>query len=266
MNKNILLLERRIRRLEKLVSEKSVNRGEPSNAYLVWQFLMDNGPSPSAAIKDSFPPSKRATIASVLTNALKDDCIRKQGFNLVANPDYEWDDIGISDYKQAVRNFAKVRRNNKIVDPVVEEPIVEEPMVEEPVEEIPKAPSVTKISGTNLVKGIIDTLKTMKAKSEFLGQINLGLNALDALDELPRKKQDMLASLFNMSFEKLRQAIIRFGVEKFTKGLLAEFKRQGIRATSYSDPDEREDWSTYSGGDGYNNKSFDYYNNDYGMW
>lgn len=251
MNKNILLLERRIRRLEKLVSEKSVNRGEPSNAYLVWQFLMDNGPSPSAAIKDSFPPSKRATIASVLTNALKDDCIRKQGFNLVANPDYEWDDIGISDYKQAVRNFAKAKRDN---------------MVEEPVEEIPKAPSVTKISGTNLVKGIIDTLKTMKAKSEFLGQINLGLNALDALDELPRKKQEMLASLFNMSFEKLRQAIIRFGVEKFTKGLLAEFKRQGIRATSYSDPDEREDWSTYSGGDGYNNKSFDYYNNDYGMW
>jgi hypothetical protein len=256
MNKNILLLERRIRRLEKLVSEKSVNRGEPSNAYLVWQFLMDNGPSTSAAIKDSFPPSKRATIASVLTNALKDDCIRKQGFNLVANPDYEWDDIGISDYKQAVRSFTKAKRDN----------MVEVPVVEEPVEEIPKAPSVTKISGTNLVKGIIDTLKTMKAKSEFLGQINLGLNALDALDELPKKKQDMLASLFNMSFEKLRQAIIRFGVEKFTKGLLAEFKRQGIRTTSYSDPDEREDWSTYSGGDGYNNKSFDYYNNDYGMW
>lgn len=252
MNKNILLLEARIRRLEKLVSEKSVNRGEPSNAFLVWQFLMDNGPSTSAQIKDSFPPEKRATIASVLTNALKDDCIWKQGLFLVANPDYEWDDIGISDYKQAVRNFAKVRRNNKIV--------------EEPIEEIPKAPSVTKISGTNLVKGIIDTLKTMKAKSEFLGQINLGLNALDALDELPKKKQDMLASLFNMPFEKLRQAIIRFGVEKFTKGLLAEFKRQGISTTSYSDPDEREDWSTYSGGDGYNNKDFDYYNNDTGMW
>jgi len=260
MNKNILLLEKRVRRLERLINEKSISRGEPSNAFLVWQFLMDNGPSNSAAIKDSFPPSKRATIASVLTNALKDDCIRKQGALLVANPNYSWDDVGIIN-KQPTRNTAMVRRNNKIVDTVVEEPIVEEP-----VEEIPKVSSVTKISGTNLVKGIIDTLKTMKAKSEFLGQINLGLNALDVLDELPKKKQDMLASLFNMSFEKLRQAIIRFGVEKFTKGLLAEFKRQGIRATSYSDPDEREDWSTYSGGDGYNNKSFDYYNNDTGMW
>lgn len=265
MNKNILLLEKRIRRLEKLMNERSTNRGEPSNVFAVWKYLMDNGPSTSADIKNQFPPSKRATISSVLTNAIKDDCIRKQGFNLVANPDYEWDDIGVV-------NFNKSTQSNTFVEPIDEVDDINEVDDIDEIDEInevpepPRVQTINKISGTNLAKGIISTLKTMKAKSEFLGQINLGLNALDALDELPKKKQDMLASLFNMSFEKLRQAIIRFGVEKFTKGLLAEFKRQGIRTTSYSDPDEREDWSTYSGGDGYNNKSFDYYNNDYGMW
>lgn len=89
-------LEARITRLEKMFVEKSMGRGnESSNAMKVWTFLRDNGPSTPADVKNIFPPSQRASIASILTNALKADCIRRQGNNLVANLDYKWDDVGV---------------------------------------------------------------------------------------------------------------------------------------------------------------------------
>lgn len=265
MNKNILLLEARIRRLEKLVSEKSVNRGEPSNAFLVWQFLMDNGPSSSAAIKDSFPPSKRATIASVLTNALKDDCIRKQGALLVANPDYNWDDVGIIN-KQPTRNTAMVRRNNKIVEPI--ETLDEEPA---DIKDVPETPVVQKqninrIGSTAIVNAIFEVLDNMKARVKFLDQLESGFTVVEALKTLSKRKQAALSELLGLSFDKLIQSIIRFGTDKFTSGLATSFKRKGIHATPIEEPDEFDDWDDYSGGDGYNNKSFDYYNNDTGMW
>lgn len=89
-------LEARVARLERLLIERSMGYGnEPSNAMKIWSFLRDNGPSTSADVKNIFPSSQRASIASMLTNMLKADCIRRQGNNLVANLDYKWDDVGV---------------------------------------------------------------------------------------------------------------------------------------------------------------------------
>ena len=89
-------LEARVARLERLLIERSIGYGnEPSNAMKIWSFLRDNGTSTSADVKNIFPSSQRASIASMLTNMLKADCIRRQGNNLVANLDYKWDDVGV---------------------------------------------------------------------------------------------------------------------------------------------------------------------------
>ena len=106
-------LNNRLKRLEHKVYERAYNKNNTeSNAYLVWKFLMDNGPSKSADIKNIFAPEQRASIASVLTNALKDDCIRRQGINLVANPDYNWDDVGV------ISRSAAQSLNNQLRDAV----------------------------------------------------------------------------------------------------------------------------------------------------
>lgn len=91
-----LMLKRRLAKLEKYFYEKTVGRGgEQSNVFVIWKYLMDNGPTTSHDIKWMFPADKRPSISSVLSNAIKDDCIRKQGLVLTANPDYEWDDVGV---------------------------------------------------------------------------------------------------------------------------------------------------------------------------
>lgn len=99
MTKRHPTLEERISKLEKLIVEKTMGRnGEQSNAYKIWNFLMDNGPKTAEEIKAIFPPEKRATIAANLAGFPKKGVIIKQGGVYAANPDYEWDDIGkISD-------------------------------------------------------------------------------------------------------------------------------------------------------------------------
>lgn len=89
-------LLRRVAKLECLIYERTVGRGGgDSNAYAIWKLLRDEGPSTSADVKNAFPSSQRASIASMLTDMLKADCIRRQGNNLVANLDYSWDDVGV---------------------------------------------------------------------------------------------------------------------------------------------------------------------------
>jgi ankyrin repeat protein len=92
-NKSLL---RRVAKLERLMYERTVGRGGgDSNAYIIWKLLRDEGPSTSADIKNTFPSSQRDSIASMITNMIKADCIRRQGNNLVANLDYNWDDVGV---------------------------------------------------------------------------------------------------------------------------------------------------------------------------
>ena len=87
-------LERRLIKLEHLVFEKSINRGEETNAYRIWKFLMDNGPSTAEQIKSIFPADKHSTINSNLRGFPNKGVITKNGDLYDANPDYEWDDVG----------------------------------------------------------------------------------------------------------------------------------------------------------------------------
>lgn len=90
------MLERRIERLERKLFERKIGRGGvESNAYKIWQFLVDNGPSTSKQIKDFFPANKRDSIASMIVDCERMDCIFKRDGKFVANPDYEWDDVGV---------------------------------------------------------------------------------------------------------------------------------------------------------------------------
>lgn len=277
-----LLLEKRLSRIEKLIkNERSVNRlGEQSVAFQIWKFLMDNGPKSSSEIKDIFPSDKRRMIATVQHDMVEKDCIRRNGQMYTANPDYEWDDIGILSAAAKAASLSqkpsapsrssgvRVRSNGRIKDVApVEAPVVEEPVIEEPK---PKKMVDTQASGnrftaTNAIKAIIKNIGNKNDKSDLLESLTIGVTAIDALDELPKKKRESLCAEFNLTYADLKNAIRVYGVAKFTKKLIAELKRQGVKVVDHDIPGERDDWDNVDdliSGDGFNNKSFDYYNDD----
>ena len=277
-----LLLEKRLSRIEKLIkNERSVNRlGEQSVAFQIWKFLMDNGPKSSSEIKDIFPSDKRRMIATVQHDMVEKDCIRRNGQMYTANPDYEWDDIGIlSAAAKAARlpqkpsapsrsSGVRVRSNGRIKDVApVEEPIVEEPVIEEPKPKkmVDTPASGNRFTATNAIKAIIKNIGNKNDKSDLLESLTIGVTAIDALDELPKKKRESLCAEFNLTYADLKNAISVYGVAKFTKKLIAELKRQGVKVVDHDIPGERDDWDNVDdliSGDGFNNKSFDYYNDD----
>lgn len=277
-----LLLEKRLSRIEKLIkNERSVNRlGEQSVAFQIWKFLMDNGPKSSSEIKDIFPSDKRRMIATVQHDMVEKDCIRRNGQMYTANPDYEWDDIGILSAAAKAASLpqkpsapsrssgVRVRSNGRIKDVApVEEPVVEEPVIEEPKpKKMVDAPaSGNRFTATNAIKAIIKNIGNKNDKSDLLESLTIGVTAIDALDELPKKKRESLCAEFNLTYADLKNAIRVYGVAKFTKKLIAELKRQGVKVVDHDIPGERDDWDNVDdliSGDGFNNKSFDYYNDD----
>ena len=274
-----LLLEKRLSRIEKLIkNERSVNRlGEQSVAFQIWKFLMDNGPKSSSEIKDIFPSDKRRMIATVQHDMVEKDCIRRNGQMYTANPDYEWDDIGILSaaakaaslpQKPSRSSGVRVRSNGRIKDIApVEEPVVEEPVIEEPTPKkmVDTPASGNRFTATNAIKAIIKNIGNKNDKSDLLESLTIGVTAIDALDELPKKKRESLCAEFNLTYADLKNAIRVYGVAKFTKKLIAELKRQGVKVVDHDIPGERDDWDNVDdliSGDGFNNKSFDYYNDD----
>lgn len=116
-------LLRRVAKLECLIYERTVGRGGgDSNAYAIWKLLRDEGPSTSADVKNAFPSSQRASIASMLTDMLKADCIRRQGNNLVANLDYSWDDVGVIPRTAQQEMINAIRNGAPSADDTQEEP------------------------------------------------------------------------------------------------------------------------------------------------
>lgn len=117
-------------RLEKKIAmlERSVGRGGPSIAMNMWKFLSDNGPSTIADIEAGLGSrySNGPTIKSYLDAGL----ITKQGDRYVANPDYEWDDVGkierpglnLKDIKAAIDNGEIVSDEDLPDDDVPEKP------------------------------------------------------------------------------------------------------------------------------------------------
>lgn len=277
-----LLLEKRLSRIEKLIkNERSVNRlGEQSVAFQIWKFLMDNGPKSSSEIKDIFPSDKRRMIATVQHDMVEKDCIRRNGQMYTANPDYEWDDIGILSAAAKAASLSqkpsapsrssgvRVRSNGRIKDVApVEAPVVEEPVIEEPKPKkmVDTPASGNRFTATNAIKAIIKNIGNKNDKSDLLESLTIGVTAIDALDELPKKKRESLCAEFNLTYADLKNAIRVYGVAKFTKKLIAELKRQGVKVVDHDIPGERDDWDNVDdliSGDGFNNKSFDYYNDD----
>lgn len=277
-----LLLEKRLSRIEKLVkNERSVNRlGEQSVAFQIWKFLMDNGPKSSSEIKDIFPSDKRRMIATVQHDMVEKDCIRRNGQMYMANPDYEWDDIGILSAAAKAASLSqkpsapsrssgvRVRSNGRIKDVApVEEPVIEEPVIEEPKPKkmVDTSASGNRFTATNAIKAIIKNIGNKNDKSDLLESLTIGVTAIDALDELPKKKRESLCAEFNLTYADLKNAIRVYGVAKFTNKLIAELKRQGVKVVDHDIPGERDDWDNVDdliSGDGFNNKSFDYYNDD----
>lgn len=272
-----LLLEKRLSRIEKLVkNERSVNRlGEQSVAFQIWKFLMDNGPKSSSEIKDIFPSDKRRMIATVQHDMVEKDCIRRNGQMYTANPDYEWDDIGILSAAAKAASLpqkpsapsrssgVRVRSNGRIKDVApVEEPVIEEP---KPKKMVDTPASGNRFTATNAIKAIIKNIGNKNDKSDLLESLTIGVTAIDALDELPKKKRESLCAEFNLTYADLKNAIRVYGVAKFTNKLIAELKRQGVKVVDHDIPGERDDWDNVDdliSGDGFNNKSFDYYNDD----
>lgn len=277
-----LLLEKRLSRIEKLIkNERSVNRlGEQSVAFQIWKFLMDNGPKSSSEIKDIFPSDKRRMIATVQHDMVEKDCIRRNGQMYTANPDYEWDDIGILSAAAKAASLSqkpsapsrssgvRVRSNGRIKDVApVEEPVVEEPVIEEPKPKkmVDTPASGNRFTATNAIKAIIKNIGNKNDKSDLLESLTIGVTAIDALDELPKKKRESLCAEFNLTYADLKNAIRVYGVAKFTNKLIAELKRQGVKVVDHDISGERDDWDNVDdliSGDGFNNKSFDYYNDD----
>lgn len=115
-------LRKRLEKLEHIVYERSMGRGgAPSIAMNMWTFLMDNGPSTREEIDAGLGP--RYSNNPTINSYLKANLITKQGDRYVANPDYNWDDVGViarnipSDIKQMFQNMSNTG------EPSIEEPV-----------------------------------------------------------------------------------------------------------------------------------------------
>lgn len=86
-------LENRVKKLERLMYERSVGRSGPSIAMNIWTFLMDNGPSTKEEIDAGL--GARYSNNPALNSWVKAGLITKRGDRYVADPNYVWDDVGV---------------------------------------------------------------------------------------------------------------------------------------------------------------------------
>ena len=86
------LLEKRLSRLERVLVERSIGKNsEPSKAYRIWDYLMNNGPTSVADLKRVLPDD----ITRAINFFAKNDLLVKNGDTVSANADYAWDDVGV---------------------------------------------------------------------------------------------------------------------------------------------------------------------------
>ena len=90
------MLERRVRRLERLVYERSIGHaGMPSIAMNIWAFLMGHGPATKEEIDAEL--GARYSNNPALNSWIRAGLITKRGDKYVANSRYSWDDVGVID-------------------------------------------------------------------------------------------------------------------------------------------------------------------------
>ena len=86
------LLEKRLSRLERVIVERSIGKNsEPSKAYRIWDYLMNNGPTSVTDLKRVLPDD----ITRAINFFAKNDLLVKNGDIISANADYAWDDVGV---------------------------------------------------------------------------------------------------------------------------------------------------------------------------
>ena len=86
------LLENRLSRLERVLVERSIGKNnEPSKAYRIWDYLVNNGPTSVADLKRVLPDD----ITRAINFFAKNDLLVKNGDMVSANADYAWDDVGV---------------------------------------------------------------------------------------------------------------------------------------------------------------------------
>ena len=86
------LLEKRLSRLERVIVERSIGKNsEPSKAYRIWDYLMNNGPTSVTDLKRVLPDD----ITRAINFFAKNDLLVKNGDVVSANADYAWDDVGV---------------------------------------------------------------------------------------------------------------------------------------------------------------------------
>lgn len=84
-------LEQQIAKLEKLYLERTMGKGGPSKAYVIWKHLVDNGPKTVDQLKSELPKDITKFINFFADNNL----LNKNGNIVSANQDYKWDDVGV---------------------------------------------------------------------------------------------------------------------------------------------------------------------------
>lgn len=89
IDRETLRLENRLKRLERLVYEKTVGRGgADSRAYTIWKLLRDEGPMTRPEIRN------RLGYTTPIVEMEAENCVTKSGNLYSANLDYNWEDVG----------------------------------------------------------------------------------------------------------------------------------------------------------------------------
>lgn len=135
---NSYLLERRIRRLEHIVYEKTVTRGNDSRAYTIWKLLRDEGPLTRPEIRD------RLGWTTPILDMEAEGCVIKRGNRYEYNPDYNWEDVGViprtaqQELQQQQQSLLQAIRGGNIE---VDDTAVNEPSAAQPEDAQQEAPS-----------------------------------------------------------------------------------------------------------------------------
>ena len=149
-------LQKRLEKLEYLIYEKTSWRGEPSKAYLIWKYLMDNGPSSTSTLKREFPPkiSSDTAIKFFVDNNL----LYKNGDTVSANADYSWDDVGV---------IPRTAQQEQIINTMNDNSSVEE----EPVRSRTRTPRVRQVK-QNLFSKKLEEVKAAVEAGQDVNQEN----------------------------------------------------------------------------------------------
>lgn len=85
-------LHRRINALESMINERTVGpNGQPSKAYQIWDYLMNNGPTSVDDLKSALPKD----ITKYINFFADNDLLHKNGNMISANANYSWDNVGV---------------------------------------------------------------------------------------------------------------------------------------------------------------------------